>query len=198
MKTQNAQQMWAYWSSEVFFSVFYLILVLQLQGKLKSYLLVGNGLRWNAVGEQKRVLTLWGLHELSAKPFPQSVGFLSFSSIDCFVFFVFFGFWMDESWNISFLKHYLSVQAMLLVSERAQKSHCVLQTAACQLQASRWFVHVRILNTNKSAFREMSGKRPKCRRKSWRAHADAQGLMVVGCSQTIHQWSGNVQAGDLS
>lgn len=41
-----------------FFSVFYLILVLQLQGKLKSYLLVGNGLRWNAVGEQKRVLTL--------------------------------------------------------------------------------------------------------------------------------------------
>jgi len=33
---------------------------------------------------------------------------------------------------------------------RAQRSHCVLQTAACQLQASRWFVHVRILNTTKS------------------------------------------------
>lgn len=27
----------------------------------------------------------------------------------------FFFLWMDESWNISFLKHYLSVQAMLLV-----------------------------------------------------------------------------------
>lgn len=39
---------------------------------------------------------------------------------------------------------------------RAQRSHCVLQTAACQLQASRWFVHVRILNATKSAFREMA------------------------------------------
>lgn len=29
--------------------------------------------------------------------------------------FFFFFLWMDESWNISFLKHYLSVQAMLLV-----------------------------------------------------------------------------------
>lgn len=31
-----------------------------------------------------------------------------------------------------------------------------------------------------------------------RMHADAQWLMVLGCSRTIHQWSGNVQTSDLS
>lgn len=44
----------------------------------------------------------------------QSVFFPFLVLIGLFFFSSFF-LWMDESWNISFLKHYLSVQAMLLV-----------------------------------------------------------------------------------
>lgn len=136
------------------------------------------------MGEQKRALTLWGPHELCAK---QSIGSLSFSHIDWGFFFFFVNGWVMK---YKLLKP-LSISAGYASSvSKAQRSHCVLQTAACQLQTSRWFVHVRILNTTKSHL----GKWRKWQKKilegiCWCARADG-GWLFTNNPSVIRECAG--------